>query len=227
VQELVIGETLHSRLRERRPWKPAEAARLASVLCDALAAAHAEGVIHRDVKPGNMMLTKVTPGLKLLDFGISKLLRAQARDSSSATGKLVGTPAYMAPEYLEGHGLSDRADVYAVGVILFLMLTGRYPFDEASTREAMLAHVMSPAPDVRSLHAGTPAALAELVARCLARDPTGRPSSHDLARALAEIADAGSAPPLEALARDALASGPPDSLTGQATMVEGKLGPRA
>ena len=147
VQELVDGETLHARLRDQRPWDGERVARLGGVLCDALAAAHAVGVVHRDVKPGNVMLTKTAPGLKLLDFGISKVFREGGRAASSGSGKILGTPAYMAPEHLAGSGkLTDRADVYAAGVIFFRMLTGKFPFDGASTREVIMRNVVEPAP---------------------------------------------------------------------------------
>ncbi|MGZ3408080.1 MAG: serine/threonine-protein kinase, partial [Polyangia bacterium] len=97
VQELVVGETLTRRLG--LPWPPGEAARLGAVLAEALAAAHAEGVVHRDVKPDNVMLTTTAPGLKLLDFGIAKLYDAVSlgRETTHA-GVILGTPAYMAPE---------------------------------------------------------------------------------------------------------------------------------
>jgi serine/threonine-protein kinase len=209
VQELVLGETLHQRLKRSAPWDPARVARFGAVLCDALAAAHAVGVVHRDVKPGNMMLTTTAPGLKLLDFGISKLFRGAA-DSSSGSGKVLGTPAYMAPENLDGSGSpTDRADVYAVGVILFRMLTGELPFDEASTREIILRHAVEPAPDVRDLATSVPPAMAALVGRSLAKAPPDRPSARELAEALGALADAENAPPLDAIAREA-ASEPPE-----------------
>ena len=128
VQELVLGETLFDRLRGDPPWTIERVARLGGVLCDALAAAHEQGVVHRDVKPGNIMVTRTAPGMKLLDFGISKLLRAHDAEGSSGSGRIVGTPGYMAPEQLLGiETLTDRADVYAVGVLLFRMFNRRAP----------------------------------------------------------------------------------------------------
>ena len=208
VQELVDGETLHARLRDQRPREGDRVARLGAVLCHALAAAHAVGVIHRDVKPGNVMLTKTAPGLKLLDFGISKVFRDGGRDASSGSGKILGTPAYMAPEHLSGAGkLTDRADIYAAGVIFFRMLTGKFPFDDTSTREVILRNVVEPAPDVRTF-APVQAELAEVVASCLEREPTDRPKARDLAQRLSAYADAQGAPAPELIARD-VASLPP------------------
>ena len=201
-QELVDGITLQHRLRSGRRWEPGVIARLASVLCEALAAAHAVGVVHRDVKPSNVMLTSAAPGLKLLDFGISKLYDdAHEDDGATRTGTILGTPAYMAPEQVDGaRRVADRADVYAVGIILFLMLTGHLPFEEI-TRRAPLRGALRDAPDVRSLHAEAPVALADLVARCLERDPEDRPSARELARRLAEFAEGEGVGSLETLER--------------------------
>jgi hypothetical protein len=217
-QELVEGITLQHRLRSGRRWEPGVIARLASVLCEALAAAHAVGVVHRDVKPSNVMLTRAAPGLTLLDFGISKLYDdAQEDDGATRTGTILGTPAYMAPEQVDGgRRVADRADVYAVGIILFLMLTGRLPFEEI-TRRAPLRGALRDAPDVRSFEAEAPAELADLVARCLERDPEDRPSARELALGLSTFADregVGSLDTLERAGRLQFASSvqPPETL---------------
>jgi serine/threonine-protein kinase len=200
VQELVDGDTLQRRLTER-PWDPGVVARIAGVLCEALAAAHAGGVIHRDVKPSNVMLTRAAPGLKLLDFGIAKLREAASfAEVETRTGAVLGTPAYMAPEQIGGAtDLGDRLDVYAVGVILFLLLTGRLPFEAESARKMLLAHVLDAPPDPRSLEESVPDDLAALVARCLQKEPEDRPGAAELASALAAFARARNAPKLEEL----------------------------
>jgi hypothetical protein len=203
VQELVQGETLFDRLRVDARWGVERVSRLGAVLCDALAAAHARGVVHRDVKPGNIMVTTVAPGLKLLDFGISKLLSGRGRDMVAGSAEIIGTPGYMAPEQLSGSGaLTDRTDVYAVGVLLFQMLTGQLPFDETSTSQLVLRQRAEGSPDVRSLVPSVGAEMADLVARCLSIDPAGRPEAKVLARALAELADAGGSPALDVIVRD-------------------------
>jgi hypothetical protein len=203
VQELIEGEAL-ARMMERA-WNPGEVARVGAVLCDALAAAHTVGVVHRDVKPENIMLTTSAPGLKLLDFGIAKLYEAvHGRDSDAMTrtGMIVGTPAYMAPEQVLGAGeVGDRADVYAVGVVLFRLLSGRPPFDADSPREMMMSRLLEDPPAVRAFQPLVPESLAQLVDRCLARFPEDRPSAAELAAALAAWADGAAAPPLEGSTR--------------------------
>ncbi|MDB4964433.1 MAG: serine/threonine protein kinase [Myxococcales bacterium] len=192
VQELVAGETLTG--HAGRPWPPAEAARLAAVLCEALAAAHLKGVVHRDVKPDNMMLTVQTPGLKLLDFGIAKLGDALSQASEhTAVRMVIGTPGYMAPEQAGGRSdVTDRADVYAVGVILFQLLSGRLPVDNEN------------AAAVAGAEPGLPPELMALIGRCLEEVAAARPSAHEVAAELARFADRAAAPSLETLARNAL-----------------------
>ena len=197
-QELIRGESLARRLS--RAWRPGDAARLGAVLCDALAAVHAVGVVHRDVKPENVMLTAVAPGLKLLDFGIAKLyeaLHGSGPDALTRTGMIIGTPAYMAPEQAMGADeVTDRADIYAVGVILFRLLSERPPFEAESPRAMLALRLLDDAPSVRRFRPELPAALADLVDRCLVRRPELRPSAAALGRELAAWADADGAEPL-------------------------------
>jgi serine/threonine-protein kinase len=203
VQELIDGEPL-ARLA-KQAWRAADAARLGAVLCDALAAAHAVGVVHRDVKPDNIMLTTSAPGLKLLDFGIAKLYAAVHGDDGEAmtqTGMIIGTPAYMAPEQAIGaREVGDRADVYAAGVLLFRLLCVRHPFEADSPRAVMMNRLLYDAPQVRSIQPLVPASLAEVVDRCLARRPEDRPAASALAHQLATWADDAGALPLEAITR--------------------------
>jgi hypothetical protein len=215
VQELIDGEPL-SRLA-KRAWSPGDAARLGAVLCDALAAAHAVGVIHRDVKPENIMLTSSVPGLKLLDFGIAKLYAAVhgGVDAMTRTGMIIGTPAYMAPEQALGEPeVSDRADVYAVGVILFRLLSERQPFEAESPREMMMIRMLDAAPGLRTFQPAVPESLAVLVDRCLARRPDDRPSAAELGRELAAWADAAKAPPLDWTQRTQRESGTTVTIAG-------------
>ncbi|HSR98393.1 MAG TPA: serine/threonine-protein kinase [Kofleriaceae bacterium] len=199
VQELIEGVPL-SRMAGRI-WTCGEAARLGAVLCEALSAAHAVGVVHRDVKPDNIMLTRVAPGLKLLDFGIAKLYAAvhgHDGDAMTRTGMIIGTPAYMAPEQVLGASeVSDRADVYAVGVVLFRLLSKRQPFETESPRQMMMTRLLDDPPSVRAFQPAVPESLAQLVDGCLAREAEQRPSAAELAVRLARWADAAGAPPLD------------------------------
>jgi hypothetical protein len=199
VQELVRGEPL-ARMA-KCAWCPLDVARLGAVLCDALAAAHAVGVVHRDVKPDNIMLTASAPGLKLLDFGIAKLYAAVHRygaDPMTCTGLIIGTPSYMAPEQsLGATEVTDRVDVYAAGGILFGLLSERKPFEAESPHVMMMNRLLHDAPSVRAFQPSVPEPLAHLVDRCLARAPEDRPAAAELARQLAAWADLAGAPPLE------------------------------
>jgi energy-converting hydrogenase Eha subunit C len=199
VLELVDGETLTRRMS--RKWAPGEAARLGAVLADALGYAHAHGVVHRDVKPDNIMLTTAAPGLKLLDFGIAKLYDAVSQSEETTRGGLVlGTPAFMSPEQVGGGNVGDRTDVYAVGVILFRLLAARGPFEASSPQEMMMRQVMAIPPDLRTIDESLPPALTALVARCLAKEPSARPTAAALSAELAAFADAAEAPTMEKLA---------------------------
>jgi serine/threonine-protein kinase len=200
VHELVEGLTLQRHLDDGVAWEPGLAARACSILCEALAAAHESGVVHRDVKPSNVMLTTAEPGLKLLDFGVAKLYEdARSVDSGAETGSgvILGTPAFMSPEQVDGiREVTAATDVYATGIVLFQLLTGRLPFDERTQGSITFWHVCVAAPDVRTFAAQVPEGLATLLGRCLLKDPLLRPSARALAGALRAIADGLGAPPL-------------------------------
>ena len=198
VQELVEGETL-ARARGTSKWRAADVARLGSVLAEALAAAHVASVVHRDVKPANVILTTAAPGLKLLDFGIAKLEDGEST-SGTRTGTALGTPAFMAPEQIDrAADVTDRADVYAAAITMFLLLTARYPFEGLSAQEIMLGHQVLEAPDARSIEPTIPEPLAALLKACLAKDPASRPTAKSLMHDLARIADDLGAAPLESI----------------------------
>lgn len=168
ILELLRGETLHDRLR-RGALPPLEAVRVAMDVARGLVHAHAAGVIHRDLKPGNVFLTEAG-GVKLLDFGLARL---RGRSPAAAAG----TPAYMAPEQLRGTAEDARTDVFAAAVVLFQMLSGALPFEATRGRSA----VLDPGPPPRLPVPDAPSELVALLASALSKDPAGRPQS---ARAL-------------------------------------------
>ncbi len=181
VMELVDGESLAAVLaRSRRlPW-PA-AVRISSEVAAALAAAHARGIVHRDVTPANVMLT--SGGAKVVDFGISALIGENDIDPD---GSLLGTPAYLAPERLEGGQVSPATDVYAVGLLIYRTLIGQLPWDVGTTTALLRAHQYTepePMPPVE----GLPPAVSALIGRCLEKRPADRPSSAELAHVLSTV----------------------------------------
>ncbi len=170
--EYVEGEDLRALLTRERPLPPPRAARIALAVCEGLAAAHAAGVVHRDLKPANVL---VEPGgrVVLTDFGIAQAVVAEV---ASRTPSTVGTPLYMAPEQVSGEPVDARADLYAVGLLLYEMLIGRVPFTGDTPWAAALARLRQPPPDPR-LDTTVPSPLAEVVHRCLSRSPEDRPAS--------------------------------------------------
>ncbi|MEH1167306.1 serine/threonine-protein kinase [Micromonospora sp. CPCC 205539] len=183
VMELVEGETLAAHLRAG-PLDWRIAVRVCAEVCAALAAAHAHGIVHRDVKPANVMLTPV--GVKVLDFGIAT---STGTTDPLPDGLLMGTPAYLAPEQLEGAPATPAADLYALGVLLYYCLSGRLPYRAATASELLGVRRRRP-PDPLPEIDGLPPEVAELCRSCLAEDPAQRPTSLVAALLLAEAVDA-------------------------------------
>ncbi len=184
--ELVDGEMLRATLARTGQMPVADVVRIGGDVCAGLGAAHAAGVLHRDLKPENVIVAR-DQRVVITDFGIARAL--SMGEASVSAHELVGTPAYMAPELLQGKELDERADVYALGVMLFELLTGVLPWADPSPIRAALARIQEPPPDVRARRASTPEPLAHLVAACLATRPEDRPrSAEDIARALADVA---------------------------------------
>ena len=179
VFEYVEGDTLAARL-QRGPLTVAEAVEVAWQLADALAAAHSQGVIHRDLKPSNVVLSP-DGRAKVLDFGIARLVPAGADMSASVPGTigggLVGTPGYAAPEQYLSRNVDGRADLYALGVMLFEMLAGRRPFPGSDAIQLATAVLRDDAPKLASSGLWVPPELAQLVERLLEREPSRRPAS--------------------------------------------------
>ena len=196
VMELVPGRTLRDALAEARTLPPAVAVPLAAEVADALEHAHREGLVHRDVKPANILLTEqegeTAPLLrvKVADFGIAKLqpdANATAADLTQ-TGAVVGTARYLSPEQVQGRTPDARSDVYALGVVLYEMLCGRPPFHADTELATALLHVREAPPSMRQLGRDVPAPLEAVVLKALAKDPDDRyPSAAALRDALRAV----------------------------------------
>jgi serine/threonine protein kinase len=197
VMEYLAGETLQDRLR-RGPIPVADALQIGIQIADALAAAHRAGVVHRDLKPGNIMLTK--PGAKLLDFGLAKAdapaiagtlsMLPTTPPGLTVQGTILGTFQYMAPEQLEGNDADARTDIFAFGSVLYEMLTGRKAFEGQSQASLIGAILKDTPPPASSIQPLAPASLDRLVACCLAKHPDDRwQSAHDVMLQLKAIAE--------------------------------------
>jgi serine/threonine-protein kinase len=188
VMELLEGETLAARAqRLGRKLPPAEVATAASALLEVLACAHANGIVHRDVKPANVFLTR-TGRLKLLDFGIASLAEMSGGAGGTRPGSRMGTPGFMAPEQARGrwHEVDARTDIWAVGAAMFSLLAGRPVHAGETEDEAIIAAATTPAPSLAVVEGGLPHALVAVVDRALHLDPAQRWQSAAQCRAALE-----------------------------------------
>ena len=205
VMELVEGETLANRLL-KGPLPPDQVLKYGIEICEGLERAHKSGVVHRDLKPGNIMLTKT--GAKLMDFGLAKAVAPQMPASSGLTatlmtpgvsepltakGTVVGTFQYMAPEQVEGKEADERGDIFALGAVLYEMATGKRAFTGKTQSNVVAAILASDPPPVSAVQPMSPPALDRVIRNCLAKDPEDRYQSvHDLKLQLKWIAEGGS-----------------------------------
>ncbi len=193
--ELLNGQELAELLRDAGPLPAGRAVRIMLDVCSALSAAHAAGIVHRDLKPANIFLVERGDGLdfpKVLDFGISKIQGKGVNDQGlTKTGIAMGTPAYMSPEQAQGLKTVDqRTDVYAIGTILFEMLTGRTPFRADTYATLLIKVLMQPPPPLSDFRKDLPPELTAIVQRTLEKEPERRFESMDeLAEALKPFAE--------------------------------------
>src|SRR5687767_13173533 len=182
VMAYVDGETLAQRVTARGPLPPDEVTRLLREVAWALAYAHAQGIVHRDVKPANILLERGTQRAMVADFGIARVTHATG---ATAMGELLGTPEFMSPEQSSGEVVDGRSDLYSLGVVGFFALSGALPFTGPSAQSVLAQHVTRQAPSVGSLARGAPRSLVQAIDRCLEKDAGARyPTGEALADAL-------------------------------------------
>ncbi|HVZ70878.1 MAG TPA: protein kinase [Polyangia bacterium] len=234
IMELLEGESLGARLKRLRKLPLVDAVDLVARTAEILGAAHAAGIVHRDLKPDNLFLVPdpregTREGIKVLDFGIAKLTHVDPGGMSLKTrsGFVVGTPRYMAPEQCRGaRDIDQRADVYALGVILFELVCGRRPFVSDGHGELIHMHVSTPPPRPRKVNAAIPAPLEGVILNALEKDPRMRvPTMDALREALraipVEVLAAADAMPASALA-PANDTGPSGAATPYVSTDEGR-----
>ena len=196
----VDGDTLGRRVRERGPLPHDTAARLLEEVARALAYAHDRGVVHRDVKPDNILLDLATGRALVSDFGIARV----GSDTTTGPQRVVGTAEFMSPEQVLGERVDPRSDLYSLGVVGFFALSGELPFVGQDDMSVLARHVTEPPPPLASVAPGVPPRLAETIDRCLAKDPGARfPNGAALADALAAALDRRAAMAVRAFVTEA------------------------
>jgi tRNA A-37 threonylcarbamoyl transferase component Bud32 len=186
VMGYVDGESVAARIRRRGRLPVEEVRRIMRETADALSAAHALSVIHRDIKPDNILLEGTRGRVMVTDFGIAKALSTGSGATLTGVGVAIGTPAFMSPEQAAGErDIDGRSDLYSLGVVAYQMLTGELPFSAPSVAGVLMKQITEPAPDLRRKRPDIPEDLALAVARCLEKDPSNRwPTADALRRAL-------------------------------------------
>jgi serine/threonine protein kinase len=202
--EYLEGHTLHRAIREASRFPEDRAAHIARQICRALHEAHSLGVIHRDLKPANVFLVEhgdEADFVKVLDFGLVKNVTGEGEDLTQE-GLFMGSPKYMAPEQIRGDKVDARTDIYALGIILYEMMTGKVPFDRPNSVNILMAHVNEEAPSLRATNPGVDLSRAfeETILRCMAKEPDERFRSMDEVLASLKRLGGGPTPPTSGVA---------------------------
>jgi serine/threonine-protein kinase len=191
--EYLEGVTLKDLIRSKGPLPPPIGLSIAKQMCHGLEAAHLQGVVHRDIKPQNVLILPETGELKIMDFGVARISEVKGGDSGlTAAGAVVGTPDYMPPEQVQGQPADFRSDIYSLGVVLFEIFTGELPFTGDTVVGILLGHIQKTPPPPRTLNPRLAPALEALILRCMEKSPTRRyPRVGDV---LLDLADISSSP---------------------------------
>jgi len=191
VMQYVKGRTMEDRLEAEGPLPIDEARDVLQQIASAVASAHEKGIVHRDIRPGNVLREQGSGKVFLTDFGIAAVLATAESGVATRltrTGELVGDPRYLSPEQLAGDDVSELSDVYALGLLGYELIAGCLPYDGTSRRELIRAHMLGEPRPLRELRSGVEAAIEDLLLRCLAKEPRHRPTAADLSRRLRESA---------------------------------------
>lgn len=186
VMTYVNGRTLADRLKAEGPMREAEARTLLAQMASALAAAHKKGIVHRDVRPANVLVDEETGRYMLADFGIAGLLESggETGPKLTRTGQIIGEPRYASPEQLRGEKVTGQADLYSLAVLAYEVLTGESPYAVSSTRETIAAHLVGEPRPISKIRPDISGDLEDLLLRCLARQPAHRPRAEDVVKRL-------------------------------------------
>src|SRR5262249_44205162 len=173
--EYLEGVTLKDLIRSKGALPLGVGLSIAKQMCHGLDAAHQGGVVHRDIKPQNMLIIPESGDLKIMDFGIARVSEVKGESSGLTTaGTVMGTPDYMPPEQAQGQPADFRSDIYSLGVVLFETFTGRLPFEGDTIMAIVMGHIQKPPPKPRALNPRLPADLEKAILRCLEKDPGRR-----------------------------------------------------
>ncbi|MGE0452447.1 MAG: protein kinase [Vicinamibacteria bacterium] len=189
--EYVEGVTLKDLIANKGALPLGVGLRIAKQMCHGLEAAHHEGVVHRDIKPHNMLILPETGDLKIMDFGIARANEVKGGQAGlTSDGTVMGTPDYMPPEQAQGKGSDFRSDIYSLGVVLFEMFGGRLPFLGDTIMAVVLAHIQTPPPRLKQFNRSLPVELEAIVLKCLEKDPARRfASAGELLKALSTVSE--------------------------------------